>query len=73
MKVNKTQAVLYIFNTLLSQKTINKNDIMSEFDNMDDLKFKRYIQEIRAFLVNFCLGYELIYDRKDNVYFLQKY
>ena len=69
MKVSKTQAVLYIFKLLLNKQRIKKEEIQN-YINVSDLAFRRYIQELRAFLVNFDEGYEIVYSKNDNSYLL---
>lgn len=71
MKVNKTQGVLYIFELLVEEGFIKKEDIMSELE-IAEVSFWRYIQELEAFIVNFNLPYEIYYDRKDDIYRLKK-
>lgn len=71
MKVNKTQGVLYIFELLVEEGFIKKEDIMSELE-IAEVSFWRYIQELEAFIINFNLPYEIYYDRKDDIYRLNK-
>lgn len=72
MKVNKTQGVLYLLMMLLSGKQLQKNSIKADLE-ITDLTFKRYIQELRAFFVNFSLYYEIDYNRETAQYYLKKY
>ncbi|MCR5333211.1 MAG: hypothetical protein K6E11_04265 [Bacilli bacterium] len=67
MKVYKGQGLLYIFNMLIEKHQIMKNDIMEELQ-ITELTFWRYIQEIKAFIYNFNLPYELVYDRFSDTY-----
>ena len=69
MKVNKTQALLYIYSLLIKEKKIVKSNIMSKLE-ISDLTFVRYIQELRAYFYNFFTGYEIIYVKKDDMYVL---
>lgn len=69
MKVMKGQGLLYIFNILKSRGYIKKEEILNELE-ITDLSFWRYIQEIKAFIYNFNLPCELIYDRKSERYIL---
>ena len=69
MKVNKTQALLYIYSLLIKEKKIVKSNIMSKLE-ISDLTFVRYIQELRAYIYNFFTGYEIIYVKKDDMYVL---
>ena len=67
MKVYKSQGVLYIFDVLIRKRPLSKNDIINELE-ITELTFWRYIQEIKAFIYNFNLPYELVYDRSKDVY-----
>ena len=70
MKVMKGQGLLYIFNILKEKGRVKKEEIINALE-ITDLSFWRYIQEIKAFIYNFNLPYELIYDRKNEIYILQ--
>ena len=70
MEVNKTQALLYIFETLLNKRKITKNNVLNQI-TISDLTFRRYIQELRAYLLNFNEPYEIIYNRKNDEYYLE--
>lgn len=69
MKVNKVQATIYIFERIFKNGTIKKNDIQNELD-ISDVTFRRYIQELRAFLTNFSEECEIIYDKSTDSYVL---
>lgn len=69
MKVMKGQGLLYIFNMLKNRGYVKKEDIINDLE-ISELSFWRYIQEIKAFIYNFNLPYELIYDRKNERYYL---
>ncbi len=71
MKVNKTQAVLLILSILLEKGSFTKEEIKEEIE-ITDLKFKRYMQELRAFIYNFNLPYEINYIRREDIYILKK-
>lgn len=71
MKVNKTQASLLILSLLLINGSMSKEQIKSLVD-ITDLSFKRYMQEVRAFLINFDMRFEIIYRRKEEKYYLKK-
>lgn len=70
MKVNKAQAILYIFHMLLVNGSVKKDDIQSVI-SISDITFRRYIQEIRAYLVNFDKSLEVIYHKQDDLYVLK--
>ena len=70
IKVTKTQGVLFILTMLLKNGFFTKSQIQSEID-ISDLRFSRYMQEIRAFFANFYMGYDLVYSRKEDKYFLK--
>ena len=69
MKVMKGQGLLYIFNMLKNRGYVKKEDIINDLE-ISELSFWRYIQEIKAFIYNFNLPYELIYDRKNERFYL---
>ncbi len=69
MKVNKTQALLYMYVTLMKKGHLIKSEIQSEL-MINNLTFARYIQELRAFFYNFYLDYDIEYNKKDDTYFL---
>ncbi len=69
MNVVKSQCVLYMFYILKEKGQLTKEDILSELE-INELAFWRYIQEIKAFIYNFNLPYELKYDRENSLYSL---
>ena len=69
MKVGKTQAIVFIYEQLLKNKTISKEDIQNVI-SISDVTFRRYIQELRAYLVNFNKELEIKFDKKQSQYFL---
>ncbi len=71
MKVNKTQSLLFIFNQLLSNGSITKEEIVNTLE-LNSLNFHRYVQELRAFLFNFNLNYTLDYCKSEEKYYLKK-
>ena len=56
---------------LLMNKQISKNDVLNEL-NITELSFWRYIQEIKAFICNFNIPFDVVYDRSNNIYCLVK-
>ena len=71
MKVRKVQALIYIFRILLEKGYIKKKDIQ-ETISLQDVAFRRYIQELRAYLLNFNEPYEIIYNKGEDIYLLKK-
>ena len=71
MKVNKVQAILFIFKELLEKGHINKKNIQNTI-LISDLSFRRYIQELRAYLINFNEPYEIVYNKQKDSYYLEK-
>ena len=59
----------FLFNMLKNRGYVKKEDIINDLE-ISELSFWRYIQEIKAFIYNFNLPYELIYDRKNERYYL---
>ena len=70
MKVNKTQALLFMLTTLFENGKLSKKFVMQEID-ISDLTFRRYMQELRAFLTNFNMTYAIRYSRSDELYYLE--
>ena len=71
MKANKTQVLMYILYLLFEYKKIKKEQILDVVE-LTDLTFSRYMQEIKAFFINFNYPYELKYSRSDNIYYLKQ-
>lgn len=69
MKTTKSQAVLYLYAMLQENGKIEKNEMMSTL-SLNDLTFKRYISELRSYLVNFDRPEELLYVKRENHYVL---
>ena len=69
MKVNKKQGLLFIYNLLKDGEHISKEEIMKELDISENSVW-RYMQEIRAFIANFFLPYEIKYNRSSKSYYL---
>ena len=67
--MNKCDIVLVIFYTLLKEKRLKKEDIMSEYE-VSNATFARYIAEIRDFLLEKEPALELTYSRTKKQYFL---
>jgi len=70
MKTNKTQAVLFLYQTLQEKGQIKKTDYMAEME-VKDLTFKRYVSELRSYLINFSAPVELVYEKKEDCYVLR--
>lgn len=68
--MSKSEVVLIIFYRLYTQKTIRKSDILSDCD-ITSLTFARYLADIRCFLLEAALPYELVYDRRNDCYSLE--
>lgn len=61
---------MYLLSALIKNKQISKEDIKDKLE-ISDLTFRRYIQEIRAYLINFELPYELTYLKNEDIYYLK--
>ena len=71
MKVNKTQAILFMLMTLFNKGKLSRIEVLQEID-ISEQTFRRYIQELRAFLFNFNVEESLIYVRTEDRYYLKK-
>ena len=69
MKVNKSQALLFIFSVLKEKKCISKTYVQEHLD-IPDLTFRRYVQEIKAFFYNFNINLTIKYSRSEEMYYL---
>lgn len=74
-KINKAERVLRMYDLLMQGKSINKTKAGERF-GVDEKSIQRDLEEIRCYLnerVNdYGIRNELIYDRKQNVYRLEK-
>ena len=70
MKVNKTQAILFMLMTLLNKGKLSRIEVLQEID-ISEQTFRRYIQELRAFLFNFNVEENLVYVRTEDRYYLK--
>lgn len=61
---------MYLLSVLITNKQISKEDIKNKLE-ISDLTFRRYMQEIRAYLINFELPYEVIYLKSEEVYYFK--
>ena len=71
VKVRKVQVIIHIFKLLLENGHISRKDIQN-IVTLSDVSFRRYIQELRAYLTNFNEPYEIIYNKSDDIYILKK-
>lgn len=67
MKANKTQVILIMLDFLLCKGEFTKEVILGKAP-ISDLRFKRYVQELRAYLYNFRNQEDIIYDRASKKY-----
>lgn len=70
MKVNKTQAILFMLMTLFNKGKLSRIEVLQEID-ISEQTFRRYIQELRAFLFNFNVEENLVYVRTEDRYYLK--
>jgi hypothetical protein len=70
MRVTKTQAVLYLLQLFLKNGVVKKEDFLATIQ-VSEVSFRRYINELRCYFVNFDLYDEIIYDPSDGAYHLK--
>ena len=70
MVFSKSQATLYIFQQLLEKGSIKRSEVISVL-SVSDVSFRRYIQELRAYFVNFNEPYEIEYFKSIDLYHLK--
>ena len=68
---SKVEVVLYIYDQLISGKSVNASQIMNEF-NICDRTFRRYISEINSFLYNNYKNQEVVYNHTRNSYCMEE-
>ena len=68
--MNKSENVLLIFYKFLSEKRLSKDEVMKEC-TISSLTFARYLADIRNFLDRNLPCYEVMYDKKENIYYLK--
>jgi hypothetical protein len=71
MKTTKPQAILLMYEILMKEGRLEKNDILSRC-LISETTFKRYISEIRCYLMNYHDYAELHYDKRNDYYVLVK-
>lgn len=69
MKVVKTQVILFMYDELLSGKTLEPKKVKDMFE-LKDKTFYRYVQEINAYFCNTYKNKKICYDRKNKNYYL---
>lgn len=67
MKLVKSQIILFLFEDLKEGKRVNSLSFCNDH-NISQVTFKRYIAEIRAYLVNAYQNIDIIYIKSENVY-----
>jgi hypothetical protein len=71
MDTNKTQAVLFMYDTLMKEGKLKKGDFLGKIE-ASDITFKRYVSELRCYFANFALLYDIRYSKRDGIYYLIK-
>lgn len=72
MELTKGQTLLYLYTKLEKEKSLSKK-VAIEFTGLSDVTFKRYMNEIRAFLKAFEPNASINYLRKKDIYVLVKH
>lgn len=67
--VVKSQIVLYIYDELINNKPLKMDEVLALF-NISVRTFRRYISEINAFFCNNYINKEIMYDYKNQYYYL---
>lgn len=67
---SKTFCLLYLYSKLEEKRVIYKRDVLDEL-LINDLRFKRYINDLRDFLSKTNSPYIIAYDRKNDCYILK--
>jgi hypothetical protein len=69
MKTNKCQALLLLYQVLLTKGSFRKKDYLTQVE-ISDITFKRYVSELRCYFANFEPEKELVYKKSDDTYYL---
>lgn len=67
--MSKSEVVLIIFYRLYTQKTIRKSEILCDC-GINSLTFARYLADIRCFLLEANLPFEILYNKTNDCYSL---
>lgn len=71
MRIVKAQVILFMYERILFDETLDPIEIKTKFE-LADKTFYRYIQEINAYYCNMYENKKLNYDRKNKKYYLKK-
>jgi hypothetical protein len=72
MRVNKSQAMMYLLETFFSEGSIKKKAVMEELE-VTEMTFRNYINEMKCYFSNFNRNEEIFYDKKSNLYRYRKF
>jgi hypothetical protein len=71
MKLSKAEAVLLLYDKFTENHFVVKEDFLNEVE-ISDLTFRRYIGDIRCYLMEFHPNKEILYRKGDGVYHLKE-
>jgi ACT domain-containing protein len=71
MKSSHVETVLYLYDLLLSGKSITIEETMEEWQ-ISRATFKRYLSDIRCFLCEYRPNLSLVYEAEKKVYSFQQ-
>lgn len=69
--MDKITRVLFLYAELIKGKKVNKQRFCLETGSKPR-SFDRDIQNIRGYLSDYSYGEEIVYDRRENVYYIKK-
>lgn len=69
MAVTKSQSLMYMYEKFLKCGKLTRLDTENILE-INDLTFHRYIQEIKAYLVNFNIAKEIKFSKRNQEYYL---
>lgn len=70
--MDKSTRILILFYEFMKGKDVNKNDFIKRF-NVNERSFERDIKIIRNFLMELHISSEILFDRKENKYYLSNW
>jgi predicted DNA-binding transcriptional regulator YafY len=69
--MNKAEAVLLLYDKFRDDRAVVKADFMA-LTGITDLTFRRYVAELRCYLMEWRPYEEIVYRKGDGVYFLKE-
>lgn len=72
MTMDKATRVLILFYDLIQGKSVNKHAFIEKYE-LNERSFERDIKTLRNFLMEVYIGSEIVFDRRENTYYLSSW